>query len=423
MKCTAPKTNVMLAPSLLLLLLATACGSTPTSPQGTPQSTPRSTPPMQTPSATATATLTPTAMPTETPTPTGMAEPKDWAEAFQLVNSGVAELGVTLCEGGASGTGFLVGEDLIMTAAHVAKNEVAISVSVNGQYTSARVLGIDDAQDLALLRTPITLTGHQFDFAAALPAQGVEVAALGFPLDSGLTFTSGRVSALNQELDGAFGKQRDVLQTDAALNPGNSGGPLVQMDGQVVGVVSAKRAWVLGTHTVDDYGAEGVGYAVQAPAAAVSAADWERRSTPVPSTTCSNQAETTSSNIITTNNSDHPQSSGVIQSLLRHGQGINRAAYEAAFAVLTPQMQTQMQGQGIWQAGLKSSFWRALTINSITGTGDALSVNAVLRTEQDASDGRNGQTCSDWTMEYTMSWDGTIWRIAGADDPDGPRAC
>ncbi|HJW00890.1 MAG TPA: serine protease, partial [Arthrobacter sp.] len=288
MKCTAPKPDVRLAPSLMLLLLATACVPAPAPPQGATPSTP--------PSVTPSATATTAGVPTRTPTPTGPPPPKDWAEAFQLVNSGVAELAVTLCEGGASGTGFLVGEDLIMTAAHVAKNEVAITVSVNGQYTSARVLGINDAQDLALLKTPIALTGHQFDFAAALPSQGVEVAALGFPLDSGLTFTSGRVSALNQELDSAFGKRRDLLQTDTAINPGNSGGPLVRMDGEVVGVVSAKRAWVLGTRTVDDYGAEGVGYAVQAPTAAASAADWGKRSTPVPSTSCSNQAETTSSN-------------------------------------------------------------------------------------------------------------------------------
>ncbi|WP_026547212.1 hypothetical protein [Paenarthrobacter nicotinovorans] len=67
--------------------------------------------------------------------------------------------------------------------------------------------------------------------------------------------------------------------------------------------------------------------------------------------------------------------------------------------------------------------WRALTINAVTGSGDELTVDVVLRTEQDAADGRDGQTCSDWTIAYTMSWDGTIWRIAGADDPDGLRAC
>jgi hypothetical protein len=198
---------------------------------------------------------------------------------------------------------------------------------------------------------------RQFDFASALPSQGVEVAALGFPLDSGLTFTSGRVSALNLELESAFGKRRDLLQTDTAINPGNSGGPLVRMDGEVVGVVSAKRAWVLGSWIVDDYGAEDVGYACRRrrrqprQLSGASAA-------PVPSNRFSNQAET-SCNIITTNKSDHSQASGVIQSLLRHSKGINRAAYEAAFAVLTPDMQTQMKGLEKWKDGLKTSCWRA----------------------------------------------------------------
>ena len=412
MKCTAAPTNIRLAPSLLVLMLATACVPSPAPPQGAPPSTPPAAPP----SETATATVT--------PTPTGTPAPKNWAETFQLVNSGVAELAVTLCDGGGAGTGFLVADDLIMTAAHVAKNEVAINVSVNGQYTSARVLGINDTQDLALLKTAKTLSGHQFDLAPALPAQGVEVAALGFPLDSGLTFTSGRVSALNQEVDSDAGTLRGLIQTDTAINPGNSGGPLVLMDGKVVGVVSAKRAWVLGTRSADDYSAEGVGYAVQAPMAAASAADWGQRTTPLPATSCSNEAETTSSNIITTNNSDHEEASGVIQSLLRHGQGINRAAYEAAFAVLTPELQAEVQGFETWKAGLKTSFWRALTVNAVTGSGEQLTVDAVLRTEQASEDGRDGQTCSDWTIQYRMSWDGTIWRIAGADDPSGPpRAC
>ncbi|WP_309109015.1 serine protease [Arthrobacter sp.] len=404
MTFTAPKTIVRVAPAFLVLLLATACV-----PQQAP---PQETPPPETATQTATASAT--------PTPTGTPAPEDWAETFQLVKSGVAELAVTLCEGGGSGTGFLVGEDLIMTAAHVAKNEVAINVSVNDQFTSARVLGINDTHDLALLKTPTPLTGHQFKFATALPAQGVEVAALGFPLDSGLTFTSGRVSALDQELESDTGTRRGLIQTDTAINPGNSGGPLVLMEGRVAGVVSAKRAWVLGTRDVNDFGAEGVGYAVQASTAAAAATDWAQRNTPLPSADCRSHAETTTSNIITTNNADHEQASGVIQSLLRHGQAINRAAYEAAFAVMTPELQAEVEGFETWKAGLKTSFWRALTVNAINGSGDQLTVDAVLRTEQAAADGRDGQTCSDWTIEYRMTWDGTIWRIAGADDPSGP---
>lgn len=412
MTCTSPTTKACLAPALLVLLLSTAC----IPPQPPPESTRPSPPPTQT----ATAAPPVTATPTRTPTPTGTPTPKDWAEAFQLVNSGVAELAVTLCEGGVAGTGFLVADDLIMTAAHVAKNEVAINVSVNGQVATARVMGINDSQDLALLKVSTPLTGHQFNFATTLPAQGVEVAALGFPLDSGLSFTSGRVSALNQELDTRSGIRRELIQTDTAINPGNSGGPLVLMDGRVVGVVSAKRAWVLGTGDADDFGAEGVGYAVQAPAAAAAATDWGRRSTPLPPADCRSHLETTASNIITTNNADHAQASGVLQSLLRHGQAINGGAYEAAFAVLTPELQATENGFETWKAGLRTSFWRALTLNAISGSGDQLTVDVVLRTEQSAANGREGQTCSDWSIRYGMAWDGTIWRIASADTPDGP---
>ncbi|WP_285248481.1 serine protease [Pseudarthrobacter sp. efr-133-R2A-89] len=355
---------------------------------------------------------------------TATSAPKDWAETVQLVRSGVARLAVTLCDGGGVGTGFLVGNDLIITAAHVAKNEAAINVSVGGQYTSATVLGINDNLDLALLRTPTALTGYKFGFAQDLPAQGVEVAALGFPLDRGLAFTSGRVSALNQEVNLPAGTVRGLIQTDTAINPGNSGGPLLLMNGSVVGVVSSKRAWVLGTHDQNDYGAEGVGYAAPASSAAAALSDWARRTTPLPQASCDDQAQTSSSDILTTNHSDHEQAPKVIQSLLTHGQAINRAAYGTAFAILTPELQASEGGLAKWSSGLGTSFWRALTVNSISGSGTELNVETVLRTEQSAADGPGGQTCSDWGLRYRMSWDGTIWRIAAATTPGGaPKAC
>lgn len=409
MKFTALTANARFAPTLAALLLATACTSPGAAPDAGASVAPRPAPSSPSPES-----------PAATPSPTGTPAPKDWAETFQLVNSGVAHLAVILCDGGGTGTGFLVGRDLIMTAAHVAKNETAINVSVNGQYTTARVLGINDSQDLALLKTAAPVEGHQFRFSTTTPAQGVEVAAIGFPLDKGMTFTAGRVSALNQEVDTESGTLRGLIQTDTALNPGNSGGPLLLMDGSVAGVVSSKRAWVLGTGGTNDYGAEGTGYAASGITAAAQATDWGKRTTPLPSAGCRDHALTSSSDIITTNNADHEHASGAIQSLLRHGQAINRAAYESAFAVFTPDMQANMKGLSVWSSGLSTSFWRALTINSISGTDAELTVEAILRTEQAAQDGQDGQTCSDWSLRYTMTWDGDIWRIAAAESPTGP---
>lgn len=418
----ASRRIVRFAPAVAVLLLATACQP----PQAAPStSSPPSTPPTVAAPSSSTAAAVPTASasPSLTPTPSPTA-PKDWAETVKLVRSGVARVAVTLCDGGGVGTGFLVGDDLIMTAAHVAKNEAAINVSVNGQFTSAAVLGINDNLDLALLRTPTPLSGYKFRLAPDLPSQGVEVAALGFPLDRGLAFTSGRVSALDQEVSLPAGRVRGLIQTDTAINPGNSGGPLLLMDGSVVGVVSSKRAWVLGTRDENDYGAEGVGYAAPAPSAAAALTDWGRRSTPVPQASCDNQAQTSSSDIITTNHSDHEQAPKVIQSLLTHGQAINRAAYDTAFAVLTPELQASEGGLAKWSSGLGTSFWRALTVNTISGSGNELTADVVLRTEQAAADGPGGQTCSDWGLRYRMSWDGSIWRMAAASTPAGPpKAC
>jgi serine protease Do len=215
-----------------------------------------------------------------------------------------------------------------------------------------------------------------------------------------------------------------LIQTDTAINPGNSGGPLLLMDGSVAGVVSSKRPWVLGTGGTNDYGAEGTGYAAPGITAAAQATDWGKRTTPLPSASCRDHAATSSSDIITTNNAEHEHASGAIQSLLRHGQAINRAAYESAFAVFTPAMQADMEGLSVWSAGLSTSFWRALTINSISGTDAELTVDTTLRTEQAPQDGQNGQTCSDWGLRYTMTWDGDIWRIAAAESaPGSPKPC
>jgi S1-C subfamily serine protease len=321
------------------------------------------------------------------------------------------------------GTGFLLDDHLIMTAAHVAHQEVAINVSIGGLYTSAKVLGINDNLELALLRTTMPLPGHKFAFEAAPPTPGMEVAALGFPLDRGLSFTSGRVSALNQEQNIGSRTITGLIRTDTAMNPGNSGGPLVLLNGRVAGVVSSKTAWVLGTGDANDHGAEGMGFAVNATRAMSAAADWGQRSTPVPSTDCGGTAATSSSDIITSNRATHPGADEVIQSLLTHGQAINRGAYDTAFSVMTPELQASFGSVGEWSSGLRTSFWRALTVNDIRGTVNELTAYTVLRTEQSSVDGPNGQTCSDFPLNYEMKRDGTAWRMAAATAAGPPTAC
>ena len=100
------------------------------------------------------------------------------------------------------------------------------------------MIGFDRERDLALLGTSEPIEGHVFSFAEKAPRLGEEVAALGFPLGLPLTVTRGSISGLSRTIPIEGVRRRHLVQTDAAVNPGNSGGPLLLAGtAEVVGLV------------------------------------------------------------------------------------------------------------------------------------------------------------------------------------------
>ena len=143
------------------------------------------------------------------------------------------------------GTGVvIVDTGVILTNLHVVQGAHRVSVTfADGTESNASMTGAQPENDLAVLQA------HQVpDDLQAAPLRSTQdlrpgdaVVAIGFPFGIGPSASAGVVSGLQREFESPEGKQalRNLIQFDAAANPGNSGGPLVTMDGEVVGIVTA----------------------------------------------------------------------------------------------------------------------------------------------------------------------------------------
>ena len=167
------------------------------------------------------------------------------------------------CKGygsGTTGTGVVLSQDgYIVTNAHVVENAAEIQVQLtDDRVYKAATVGVDDVSDLAVLYIAVEgLTPAQFGDSNSLRV-GDTVVAIGDPLGVEFrgTYTNGIVSAINRDVD-MDGRSMTLIQTNAALNSGNSGGPLINCYGQVIGINTMK----IGAFT-DSAGVEGLGFAI-----------------------------------------------------------------------------------------------------------------------------------------------------------------
>ena len=160
----------------------------------------------------------------------------------------------------ASGSGFILTSDgYVVTNNHVVEDATSVTVKLyNGDEYDATIVGTDEMNDVALLK--IDATGLQAVTVGDSDQieVGEEVIAIGNPLgELTFTMTAGVVSALDREIN-TDGKPINMLQTDVAINSGNSGGPLFDMDGNVIGITSAKYSG----ETSSGASIEGISFAI-----------------------------------------------------------------------------------------------------------------------------------------------------------------
>jgi putative serine protease PepD len=195
-------------------------------------------------------------------------------QVYQQDSSGVVAIRVRTASGEDSGTGIVLNDSgLILTNDHVVAEASAIVVSPGkstSETRSATLVGADPDSDLALIKVdPSGLALKPLRLADSSTVQvGDAVYAIGNPYGLDETLTRGIVSALGREIaapDGA--KITGAIQTDAALNPGNSGGPLIDAAGEVIGVnsqIASTQAETAGSQP----GSTGVGFAISSSTAA-----------------------------------------------------------------------------------------------------------------------------------------------------------
>lgn len=143
----------------------------------------------------------------------------------------------------ASGTGFFITEDgYILTNHHVISDASSVKVTLyNGETYDAKVIGSDEDYDIAVLKIDVTGATPVVLGDSSKVAIGESVAAVGNPLGE-LTFslTTGVVSALDRPVTLSTGTTMNLIQTDCAINSGNSGGALFNLYGEVIGITNAK---------------------------------------------------------------------------------------------------------------------------------------------------------------------------------------
>ena len=143
------------------------------------------------------------------------------------------------------GSGFYIKENVIITNAHVVGYDKKVTVNLfDGTSIKGTVIKTDTEKDLALIEVSKTIT--PLNIISDNLSIGQEVYAIGAPKDMPYTMTKGIISALNRKLG-----QNTYIQIDASVNSGNSGGPLVDDSGNVIGIITLKAS-----------DAEGIGFAI-----------------------------------------------------------------------------------------------------------------------------------------------------------------
>jgi S1-C subfamily serine protease len=341
----------------------------------------------------------------------GSPTPPPFSQLFAQDSSGVVRLDGTSCSGSAIGTGFLVAPNLVATAAHVVDGAAVIGVTAGSDTRVGSVVGIDSGSDVSLIRLDQPLPGHVFAVQQTPPVVGTPVAAMGFPEGLPLTFTQGSISGLDRTIPVEGQTRTGLIQTDASVNPGNSGGPLLDPDGKVVGVIDAGAA-----------DAQGISFAVSGRVAQPLLASWQASPQTVASQSGCGSPTGPSADASPHSELTGADATAIGQTLLTYFRAIDAADYATAWNQLTAAQRAQVSPDQL-ASGLRTTYDFNISLHSLTPQSPGTAtVYATFSSLQSPQLGPHGESCDLWTLDYTMRNESGSWLIERADPHSGQQA-
>ncbi|MDT0215450.1 serine protease [Rothia sp. ARF10] len=332
-----------------------------------------------------------------------------WDAVFRTFSPAVVRIATTSCDdSGSFGSGFALDEQTVVTAAHVVDDARTISLQTPGGRTvTARPIVIAPENDTAVLHVEEGVGATAYpNLAGKVPDRGSELAVIGYPLgDLQVSIVNGIVSRLPAPVDYAQQHVDRVFTTNASTNAGNSGGPVFDEQGKVIGLVSGGQDW-----TDDNRPVQGINFMVPVEDISVvvgRASDSGRRADPCEGSGGADGPEDARGPVLTFEE-ESEEARYVGQLLYTHGLAINIGAYDAAFSLFTSSAQRNLGGLEAWSRGVEKSYWRELVVEDAKAptTRGVVTARVRLRTSQPPEG--DITACSLWHLSYDVVIDSEL---------------
>lgn len=334
----------------------------------------------------------------------------DWSAVADGARTAVFRIRTANCRSGQPGlvaSGFAIDEHLIVTAAHVVEYQQQFQVTSGGSEGVAHVLGFDPQADVALLWVD-TSADSTLSFSESAPKQGDVVALLGFPrAASDLQATPGTVTGLAGigTLTGDAGTvpREGMLVTDIAGDAGNSGGPLLSADGQVVGVASAQAL----EHSTSEgrvVPAAGPTYAVQPGRFADLLEQWRA------STSAVNTCDPESVHHVIKNLDTAPDEAvDAVSALDSFWLSVNEGDFATAWARLNARGQQVKGSYDRWSARMTGARYSDGYLESTRASASTASATVVVNLTESPTAGDT--RCRVWRLTYALTSESGQWLV------------